>query len=74
MSTANAYIKFINEVKQNIIYSRYMAMKLANKEQLKLYLKIGRMLAQKIDEENGELMSLIKHHKIYITQLNLSKK
>lgn len=51
MKTTKQYLQFITELKQNIINSRYQAARLANKEQLLLYLKIGKMLAEKIDAE-----------------------
>ena len=45
------YIQFIADLKQNIIQSRYIAARLANKEQLLLYFKTGKMLSEKINEE-----------------------
>lgn len=42
------YIQFIADLKRNIIQSRYVAARLANKEQLLLYFKTGRMLSEKI--------------------------
>jgi predicted nuclease of restriction endonuclease-like (RecB) superfamily len=45
------YIQFITELKQNIVQSRYIAARLANKEQLLLYFKTGRMLSEKIAAE-----------------------
>jgi hypothetical protein len=45
------YIEFIAGLKQNIIQSRYVAAKLANKEQLLLYFKTGKMLSEKIAAE-----------------------
>jgi len=45
------YIDFITDLKQNIIQSRYIAARLANKEQLLLYFKTGKMLSEKIDAE-----------------------
>ena len=45
------YLQFINELKKNIIQSRYAAARLANKEQLLLYFRIGKMLSEKIVEE-----------------------
>ena len=41
------YIQFIFEIKQNILTSRYLAAKLANREQLLLYLRIGKMIHEK---------------------------
>lgn len=43
------YIKLISELKQNILVSRYMAAKLANREQLLLYLRIGKMIHEKAE-------------------------
>jgi hypothetical protein len=45
------YIEFIKELKQNIIQSRFIATRLANKEQLLLYYNTGRMLSEKIEFE-----------------------
>ena len=45
------YIQFIADLKRNIIQSRYIAARLANKEQLLLYFKTGKMLAEKIAAE-----------------------
>jgi predicted nuclease of restriction endonuclease-like (RecB) superfamily len=43
------YIQFIADLKQNIVQSRYAAMRLANKEQLLLYFKTGKMLSEKVE-------------------------
>jgi predicted nuclease of restriction endonuclease-like (RecB) superfamily len=45
------YIDFIAGLKQNIIQSRYIAAKLANKEALLLYFRTGKMLSEKIAAE-----------------------
>jgi predicted nuclease of restriction endonuclease-like (RecB) superfamily len=45
------YLQFITDLKQNIIQSRYIAARLANKEQLLLYFKTGKMLSEKIKAE-----------------------
>ena len=45
------YIQFIADLKKNIVQSRYVAMRLANKEQLLLYFKTGKMLSEKIELE-----------------------
>ena len=45
------YIQFIADLKRNIIQSRYIAARLANKEQLLLYFRTGKMLAEKIAAE-----------------------
>jgi predicted nuclease of restriction endonuclease-like (RecB) superfamily len=42
------YVEFIADLKQRIIQSRYIAARLANREQLLLYFKTGEMLAKKI--------------------------
>ena len=42
------YIQFIADLKKNIVQSRYIAMRLANKEQLLLYFKTGKALSEKI--------------------------
>jgi predicted nuclease of restriction endonuclease-like (RecB) superfamily len=43
------YVEFISDLKKNIVQSRYVAARLINREQLLLYFKIGKMLAEKID-------------------------
>lgn len=45
------YLKFITDLKKNILQSRYQAARLANKEQLLLYLRTGRMLSEKVKKE-----------------------
>ena len=45
------YLQFIKELKQNIIISRYIAARLANKEQLLLYYITGKSLSEKIASE-----------------------
>jgi predicted nuclease of restriction endonuclease-like (RecB) superfamily len=45
------YIEFITGLKQNIVQSRYIAAKLANKEQLLLYFRTGKILSEKIAAE-----------------------
>ncbi|SKD01115.1 Predicted nuclease of restriction endonuclease-like (RecB) superfamily, DUF1016 family [Chitinophaga ginsengisegetis] len=47
-----SYKEFVQDLKQNIVRSRYIAARLANQEQLKLYFKIGQMLSEKINAEN----------------------
>jgi len=51
MKATKQYLLFITELKQSIIQSRYQAARLANREQLSLYLRTGQMLTQKIDSE-----------------------
>ncbi len=45
------YVAFITDLKQRIVQSRYIAARLANREQLLLYLRMGQMLAEKIAAE-----------------------
>lgn len=42
------YLEFIRSLKQEIINSRYQAARFANREQLLLYFKTGRMLSEKV--------------------------
>ena len=51
MKTTKQYLQFITALKQSIIQSRYQAARLANREQLSLYLRTGQMLTEKIDAE-----------------------
>ena len=46
-----SYLRFITELKQSIIKSRYRAAQLANREQLLLYFYVGKRLAEKIQAE-----------------------
>lgn len=48
MKTDRNYTVFIRSIKQQIIQSRYMAARLANREQLMLYFKTGLMISEKI--------------------------
>lgn len=48
MPANNSYLQFVQEIKQQILESRYRAAKLVNKELLLLYYNIGKMLNQKI--------------------------
>jgi hypothetical protein len=48
MPANNTYSKFVQEVKQQILESRYNAARLVNKELLLLYYNIGKMLHEKI--------------------------
>ncbi len=50
MSANNTYSKFVQEVKQQILESRYNAARLVNKELLLLYYNIGKMLHEKIKQ------------------------
>ena len=45
------YVAFIADLKQRIVQSRYVAARLANKEQLLLYLRTGQLLSEKIAAE-----------------------
>ena len=42
------YLEFISSLKQEIVNSRYQAARLANREQLLLYYKTGKMLSEKV--------------------------
>jgi len=42
------YVEFIHSLKKQIVQSRYAAARLANKEQLLLYFKTGKMISEKI--------------------------
>ena len=43
-----SYLSLIQELKQNIVHSRYMAARIANREQILLYLRTGRLLHEKV--------------------------
>jgi predicted nuclease of restriction endonuclease-like (RecB) superfamily len=45
------YLEFIRSLKQEIISSRYQAARLANREQLLLYYKTGKMLSEKVKSQ-----------------------
>ncbi|MBY0536744.1 MAG: PDDEXK nuclease domain-containing protein [Chitinophagaceae bacterium] len=51
MKTDKNYIEFIQLLKQEIIKSRYQAARLANREQLLLYYKTGKMLSEKVQAQ-----------------------
>ncbi len=46
-----SYIQFITDLKKSIVQSRYQAARLANREQLLLYYKTGKMLSEKVAKE-----------------------
>ena len=48
MKIDKGYIDFIQSIKHQIVQSRYVAARLANKEQLMLYFKTGLMISDKI--------------------------
>ena len=48
MKIDKSYTEFILSIKQQIVQNRYVAAKLANKEQLMLYFKTGLMISEKI--------------------------
>ena len=48
MNSNREYVQFIAESKQNIVQSHYIAAGLANREQLLLYFRTGKMLSEKI--------------------------
>lgn len=49
--TKAEYIKFIKQIKQEILSSRYNAAKLVNKELLILYYNVGKLLTEKTQQE-----------------------
>lgn len=51
MQANNTYIQLVQEIKQQILQSRYQAAKLVNKELLLLYFKIGKMIFEKVQKE-----------------------
>ena len=48
MKPDKSYLEFISSLKQEIVNSRYQAARLANREQLLLYIKTGKMLSEKV--------------------------
>jgi predicted nuclease of restriction endonuclease-like (RecB) superfamily len=54
------YIQLITDLKQNIVQSRYAAARLANKEQLLLYFRIGEILSQRIAAEKWGAKILVQ--------------
>ncbi len=48
MKPDKSYLEFISSLKQEIVNSRYQAARLANREQLLLYYKTGKMLSEKV--------------------------
>lgn len=46
-----SYIQFITDLKKSIVQSKYQAAKLANREQLLLYFRTGKMLSEKVAKE-----------------------
>lgn len=51
MKIDKSYIEFIQSIKKQIVQSRYVAARLANKEQLMLYFKTGLMISEKINAQ-----------------------
>lgn len=51
MKPTKSYLQFVNDLKQTITQSRYQAARLANRSQLLLYFKSGKMLSEKILSE-----------------------
>jgi len=47
----NGYVALIAEMKKSIVQSRYIAAKLANREQLTLYFRTGKLLSEKVAKE-----------------------
>lgn len=54
------YLDFIRSLKQEIINSRYQAARLANREQLLLYFKTGRMLSEKVKAQKWGTKVLVQ--------------
>ena len=48
MKPDKSYLEFISSLKQEIVNSRYQAARLANREQLLLYIKTCKMLSEKV--------------------------
>ena len=48
MKPGKNYPEFIRSIKKQIVQSRYAAARLANREQLQLYFKTGKMISDKI--------------------------
>ena len=55
MKVDKNYTEFLNSLKQEIIRSRYQAARLANRKQLLLYFKTGKMLAGKVKSQKWEV-------------------
>ncbi|MES1225326.1 MAG: PDDEXK nuclease domain-containing protein [Bacteroidota bacterium] len=51
MKPTKSYLQFIDDLKKSILQSRYQATRLANREQLLLYFKTGKMLSEKVARE-----------------------
>jgi hypothetical protein len=51
MKANNDYLQLIQDIKLRIAHSRYIAARLANREQLKLYLSVGALIDTKIQEQ-----------------------
>lgn len=59
MKTNNHYSELLQDIKASIAASRYAAARMVNKEQLKLYFNIGRLLDEKITSQKwGEKVLL----------------
>jgi len=48
MVMEKGYVALIAEMKKSIVQSRYIAAKLANREQLALYFRTGKLLSEKV--------------------------
>lgn len=51
MQTNQHYIQLLQEIKSSISKSRYVAARMVNQEQLKLYLSVGALIDRKIQEQ-----------------------
>jgi len=59
------YLEFLKELKQYIITSRYIATRLANKEQILLYYKQAKAYQKKAPQKNGVRKFYIKSLSTY---------
>lgn len=51
MEANQNYLQLIQDIKLRIAHSRYITARLANQEQLKLYLSVGALIDRKIQEQ-----------------------
>ncbi len=75
MKPDKSYLEFIRSLKQKIINRRYQAARLANREQLLLYYKTGKMLSDKVKvqkwgtkEQGWPLLREAKTNALYLPQ------
>ncbi len=65
MTENKTYLQFVQELKQQILRSRYQAAKLVNKELLLLYYSIGKMIFEKVQKEKWGMLLLIIFQKTF---------